>query len=159
VKITRPCDKLDYQRLGLHPMFHCSLLEPCISSTIPDHFRPHPPPVELLNGPKYEVAAILDSKFSHGKLYYLVDWLEYGPNDQTWEPTNHLFNNAQDLVHVLSNWLEYGPNDQTWEPTNHLLSNAQDLVHVFHQYPNKPSPRQPPIPTLSARRPRRGMVS
>jgi hypothetical protein len=58
LKTTRPCDKLDYQRLGpfmishkikdvafrlelphhmnLHPMFHVSLLEPCASTSIPD---------------------------------------------------------------------------------------------------------------------------
>jgi hypothetical protein len=143
VKITRPCDKLDYQRLGpfvisaqindvayrLHLPPHLRHVLAVISSTIPNRVRPPPPPVQLLDGPEYEVAAILDSKFSHGKLYYLVDWLEYGPNDRTWEPPDHLLN-------------------------------AQDLVHVFlEQYPNKPSPGQPPIPTRSARRPRRGMVS
>jgi hypothetical protein len=119
---STPCDKLDYQRLGpfvisaqindvayrvdlplllrLHLVFHFSLLEPCISSTIPNRVWPPPPPVQLLDGPEYEVAAILDSRFSHGKLYYLVDWLGYGPNDQTWEHPNHLLN-AQDLVHVF----------------------------------------------------------
>jgi transposase InsO family protein len=151
VKTTRPCAKLDYQRLGpfvisaqindvayrldlpshlrLHPVFHCSLLEPCITSAIPNRVRPPPPPVQLLDGPEYEVAAILDSKFSHGKLYYLVDWLGYGPNDRTWEPPDHLLN-------------------------------AQDLVLAYHQqYPHKPGPATQPIPTRSTRRLRRGMVS
>jgi hypothetical protein len=49
--------------LHLHLVFHCSILEPCIISTIPNCVRPTPPPVQLLDGPKYEVAAILDLKF------------------------------------------------------------------------------------------------
>ena len=31
------------------------------------------------------------------KLYYLVDWLGYTPNDQTWEPTENI-SNAPELV-------------------------------------------------------------
>ena len=34
-------------------------------------------PIELEDGPEYEVAAILDSKIVCNKLYYLVDWLGY----------------------------------------------------------------------------------
>ena len=69
VRTTRPCDKLDHQRLGpfriaaqindvafrldlpshmrLHPVFHCSLLEPCATTTIPHRIVP-PPPINLL---------------------------------------------------------------------------------------------------------------
>ena len=62
VKTTRPCDKLDYQRLGpfinvydvafrldlpphmhLHLVFHVSLLEPYIGSSIPDRVVLSPP--------------------------------------------------------------------------------------------------------------------
>ena len=105
VKTTRPCDKLDYQRLGpfiisnqinevafhldlppdmhLHPVFHVSLLEPYIISSIPDRVVLPPPPVQLVDGPEFEVKAILDSKIVRKKLYYLVDWLGYTPNDRT----------------------------------------------------------------------------
>ena len=97
VKTTRPCDKLDYQRLGpftisnqinevvfrldlppemhLRPVFHVSLLEPYIMSSIPDRVVLPPPPVQLVDGPEFEVKAILDSKIVRQKLYYLVDWL------------------------------------------------------------------------------------
>jgi hypothetical protein len=151
VKTTRRCDKLDHQCLGpfvisaqisdvtyrlnlppssrLHLVFHCSLLEPCVASTIPNRITPPPPSVQLLDGPEYEVSAILDSKISHGKLYYLVDWLGYGPHDRTWEPPDHLVN-AQALV---------------------------DEFHK--QYPNKPSPSHITVPTRSTRRLQRGMVS
>jgi hypothetical protein len=58
--------------LRQHPIFHCSLLEPCTTSTIPNCVQLPPPPVQLLDGPEYEVVAILDSKFSHGKLLVLM---------------------------------------------------------------------------------------
>jgi hypothetical protein len=82
VKTTRPCDKLDYQRLGpfmishkindvtfrlelpldmkLHLVFHVSLLESCTSTSILDRVFLPPPPVYLAKGPEYEVQGILD---------------------------------------------------------------------------------------------------
>ena len=97
MKTTEPCDKLDFQRLGpfvisdqvngvafhldlpphicLHPIFHVSLLEQWTSSSIPNRVIPPPPPVQLVEGPEYEVEAILDSEIIRNKLYYLVDWL------------------------------------------------------------------------------------
>jgi hypothetical protein len=150
VKTTRPCDKLDYQRLGpfvisgqindvafrldlpshmrLHPVFHVSLLEPYICSSIPNRIVSPPPPVQLVDGPEFEVKAILDSKIVRNKLYYLVDWLGYTPNDRTWEPAEN-------------------------------LDNASELVAEFHrQYPEKPSSNSR-ITTRGTRRQRKGMVS
>ena len=97
MKTTKPCDKLDFERLGsfvishqvnevafrldlpshmcLHPVFHVSLLEPWTSSSIPSQVVPPPPPLQLGKGPEYEVEAILDSKVIQNKLYYLVNWL------------------------------------------------------------------------------------
>ena len=104
IKTTRLCDKLDYQRLGpfviiarIHPVFHSSLLEPCHTSSIPNRVVPPPPPLQLVDGPEYEVASILDSKIVRNKLYYLVDWLGYSPSDRTWEPVNNV-SNAQGLI-------------------------------------------------------------
>ena len=101
IRTTRPCPKLDYQRLGpfviiagindtrfrrnlpehmrLHPVFHSSLLEPCRTSLITNRVVPPPPSVQLADGPEYEVVVILDFKIVHNKLYYLVDWLGYSP--------------------------------------------------------------------------------
>ena len=149
VRTTRPCEKLDHQRLGtlriaaqindvafrldlpshmrLHPVFHCSLLEPCATTTIPHRIVPPPPVVQLADGPEYEVAAILDSKIIRNKLYYLVDWLGYSPTDRTWEPLDN-------------------------------VTNAQTLVDAFHrQYPEKPSLSS--LATRGTRRFKRGIVS
>ena len=147
VKTTRPCEKLDFQRLGpfvisgqvndvafrldlpshmhLHPVFHVSLLEPFTSSSIPNRVVPPPPPVQLLDGPEYEVEAILDSKVIHNKLHYLVDWSRYSPNDRTWEPAEN-------------------------------LNNAKETIIDFHRrYPDKPN-QNSCIATRGTRRQRRG---
>ena len=73
-------------------MFHSSLLEPYQESTILGRITQPPPPIELEDGPEYEVAAILDSKIVRNKLYYLVDWLGYSPSECTWEPIENVTN-------------------------------------------------------------------
>ena len=73
-------------------MFHNSLLEPYQDNTIPGRIKQPPPPIKLEDGPKYEVAAILDSKIVRNKVYYLVDWLGYSPNERTWEPIENVTN-------------------------------------------------------------------
>ena len=128
VKTTRPSDKLDYQRLSpfiisnqindvafhldlpphmhLHPVFHVSLLEPYIGSSIPNRVVLPPPPVQLVDGPEFEVKAILDSTIIRKKLYYLVDWLGYTPNDRTWEPVENLDNASNLLVEFHHQYLD-----------------------------------------------------
>ena len=149
MRTRRHYDKLDHQRLGpfrisaqindvafrldlpthmrLHPIFHCSLLEPCATSTIPHRVVPPPSVVQLADGPEYEVAAILDSKMIRNKLYYLVDWLGYGPKI------------IRNKLYYLVDWLGYGPNNRTWEPIDNV-TNAEALVDAFHRkYPDKPN--------------------
>ena len=138
IKTTRPCCKLDYQRFGpymisgkindvtfrldlpphmhLHPVFHVSLLEPYTTSSIPGRLTSPPPPVEVSDGTEYEVAAILDSKIVRNKLYYLVDWLGYTPNDRTWEPAENL-DNASDMVAAFHNKYPHKPSPQSCLPT------------------------------------------
>ena len=73
-------------------MFHSSLFEPYQENTIPGRIIQPPPPIELEDGPEYEVAAILDSRIVRNKLYYLVDWLGYTPSERTWEPIENVAN-------------------------------------------------------------------
>ena len=80
-------------------------------NTIPGRITQPPPPIELEDEPEYEVAAIIDSKIVRNKLYYLVDWLGYSPNERPWEPIENV-TNARAL-----------PED------------------FHHQYPDKPSPQ------------------
>ena len=112
MKTTRPCAKLDYQRLG---PFH-------INRKINDvTFRP-PPPIELEDGPEYEVATILYSKIVRNKLYYLVDWLGYSPSNRTWEPVENVAN-AQALLEDFHRQYpdKLGPQSKTTHNTTRRL--------------------------------------
>ena len=48
--------------------------------------------MQFVDGPEFEVNAILDFKIMRNKLYYLVYWLGYSPNNQTWELAENLDN-------------------------------------------------------------------
>ena len=132
IKTNRPCDKLDYRRLGpfciqeqinpvayrlelpasmkVHPVFHVSLLEAYKESTISGRLQPSPPSVEVEGHDEYEVEEVLDSRRRRGKLQYLIQWRGYDINERTWEPATN-------------------------------LANAPLKVQEFHQrYPEKPKP-------------------
>jgi hypothetical protein len=71
--------------LKLHNVFHISLLKTARdrpgSTTIP------PPPPELIEGEwEFEVESILSHRFlKNNKTEFLVKWLGYGPEHNTWE--------------------------------------------------------------------------
>ena len=149
IKTTRPCSKLDYQRFGpymitgkisdvafrldlpphmhFHPIFHVSLLEPYTTSSILSRLTTPPPPVEFLDGPEFEVAAILDSKIVRNKLYYLVDWLGYTPNDRTWEPAANL-SNAGELVTAFHRQYPCKPGPNTNLTTRETCRRRRGIV-------------------------------
>ena len=77
---------------------HSSLLEPYQDNTIPSRIKQPPPPIELEDGPEYEVVAILDSKLVRIKLYYLVNWLGYNPNELTSVSSILVLNRSRCLV-------------------------------------------------------------
>ena len=90
-KINDVAFRLDLPpQLRIHPVFHSSLLEPY--HEIPGRITQPPPPIELEDGPEYEVVAILDSKIVRNKINYLGDWLGYSPNERTWEPIENVTN-------------------------------------------------------------------
>jgi RNase H-like domain found in reverse transcriptase/Reverse transcriptase (RNA-dependent DNA polymerase)/Integrase zinc binding domain/Chromo (CHRromatin Organisation MOdifier) domain/Integrase core domain len=121
ISTTRPSAKLDYKRLGpfritqvvgeselafklelpptmrIHPVFHGALLEPYHENTIPGRTQPPPPPVEVEGEEEWEVAEILDSKITRNRLFYLVDWEGYTPQDRSWEPADFLENSGEKL--------------------------------------------------------------
>ena len=140
MKTTRPCDKLDYWRLGpfringkfndvtfcldilpqlrIHPVFHSSLLEPYQDNTIPNRITP---PIELEDGSEYEVTTIHDSKIVRNKVYYLVDWIGYSPSEHTWEPVENVANARallEDFHHQYPDKL--GPQSKTTRNTRCL---------------------------------------
>jgi hypothetical protein len=116
INTTRPSQKLDVKRMGpfsilqvvgdsklaykldlpgqwrIHPVFHVSLLDPYKESKWPGRIQDEPGPIEVEGELEYEVKEVLDSKVVRSKLKYLVDWVGYGPEERTWEPSAHLAN-------------------------------------------------------------------
>ncbi|SOV03194.1 uncharacterized protein UDID_18348 [Ustilago sp. UG-2017a] len=117
-----PTKKLNYRHLGpfsvsevisshayhlqlppsmkIHNVFHVDRLEPYVANTIPNRVQPPPPPVEVESDMEYEVKQILDSKVDHcyrDPLFYLVRWVGYGPDHNSWEPASNL-THTSDLI-------------------------------------------------------------
>ena len=102
-----------------------SLLEPC---TI-DGSRATPPPDPVLvdgEEEEYLVEKILDSKYRHNRLRYLVKWQGYSDLHNSWEPGENLAMREVD---------DDGPSGEKDEIP------GDDLVKAFHEkYPGKPGP-------------------
>ena len=84
--------------LRIHDVFHVSLLRPYQS----DGPVQPPPPSLLIEGEvEFEVDRILDHRdrpLRKGQAHqYLVKWLGYGPEHNTWEPEQNLQNCQQSL--------------------------------------------------------------
>ena len=71
--------------MSFHLIFHVSLLEPCTSNSIPNKIVSLPALVQLLDGSKYEVEVVMDSKVVRDKLHHLVDWSDYFFSELTWK--------------------------------------------------------------------------
>jgi len=49
----------------VYPVFHVFMLEPAISNTFPQCFKPLPAPVIIDEEPEYEISRIVDSKIDY----------------------------------------------------------------------------------------------
>jgi RNase H-like domain found in reverse transcriptase/Reverse transcriptase (RNA-dependent DNA polymerase)/Integrase zinc binding domain/Chromo (CHRromatin Organisation MOdifier) domain len=104
----RPSRKLDFKKIGPFKIkkkistsnyeldlpdsmrvrtkvFHISLLEPA-----PRKARLETQLEVVDDEEEFDVEDILDSRISNNKLQYLVKWLDYGPESNSWEPADFL---------------------------------------------------------------------
>jgi hypothetical protein len=78
--------------LKLHSVFHASLLKAYKSDGV---VQPPPPP-EMIEGElEYVVEDILSHRWRGKKLEYLVRWLGYGHEHDTWEPEENCANSPE----------------------------------------------------------------
>lgn len=128
IRTERPTKKLDYTWIGpyrikrqinpvtyeldlpenmkIHNVFHSQLLKRYVEGDIIDRRVVIPPPIRNVEeGPGYIIEAILDVRRKGKGFQYLIKWLGYGNEDNTWEPRSHL--NDDEMLQL---WHEAHPN-------------------------------------------------
>jgi len=88
--------ELPLQWKNVHPVFHVSKLDPYHEDPENPNF-PSPPPDVIEGEPEWEVETILDTKFIHNRLMFLVKWEGWPDSENSWEDEQNL-ENAQDLI-------------------------------------------------------------
>ena len=88
-------------------MFNELLLTPYNAPEFPSQAQPLPPPPTIDdNHLEYEVEAILDVKKVGHRVRYLVKWLGYPIEENTWEPHCNLTNVTLVLQDFFHHYLE-----------------------------------------------------
>jgi transposase InsO family protein len=88
----------------IHPVFHVSKLKPYKAS---GRVQPPPVPIEIEGELEYEVERILDKRTvkrsrRSDSVEYLVKWLGYGHEHNSWEPAQSVAN-AREIVQAFEN--------------------------------------------------------
>jgi hypothetical protein len=83
--------------LRWHPVFHVSLLK-----AYSEGGRVQPPPLpEIVNGePEFEVEKILADRTRGTQLEFLVKWLGFAQEHNSWEPAEVILENCEELVNA-----------------------------------------------------------
>jgi transposase InsO family protein len=109
IKTSRPSRKLDNRRIGpftilekigthaykldlpasmnkVHPVFHISLLEPVIETSIDNREVIVPHQIEIKDDDQFEVEQVVNVRRQNNQLQFLLHWKGYGIEDRSWEP-------------------------------------------------------------------------
>ncbi|KAH0607133.1 uncharacterized protein H6S33_003121 [Morchella sextelata] len=87
-------------QMGIHPVFHVSLLEPYRAPVDPERRVPLPEPEEIEGEQNWVVREVADSRVNKKRrlVEYLVLWEGYENEDATWEPWEHLKKSAEEAL-------------------------------------------------------------
>ena len=102
--------------LRLHPEFHTSLLKPYVKDL--DKNRLNKPNESMIGADGIAEAFLIDDIIGHKKMkkkiYYLVKWLGYPSEYDTWEEHSNIYKPAAGLI---DNYLErHGLDKKLWNP-------------------------------------------
>jgi hypothetical protein len=88
------CLELPQTWKKIHNSFHESKLLPYISPKFPQQvgLQFKPPPKLVDGNQEFQVEEVLDSRIIQQQLQYLIKWVGYGSEDNTWELMKHLTN-------------------------------------------------------------------
>ena len=84
------CLKLPATWKGIHLVFNEILLTPFVTPLSSQSMIQPPPIIQSTDAQTYEVESILDTRKRRNKTFYLVKWLGYGHEENTWEPLSNL---------------------------------------------------------------------
>lgn len=96
--------------LSIFPTFHASLLKPFTPNNVdlfPSRSHPEPPPVITPDGPEQYVDKILERRKIGRGYRYLVRWVGFGPNHDSWLPGREV----KDLIQLTEFLREQGIDD------------------------------------------------
>jgi RNase H-like domain found in reverse transcriptase/Reverse transcriptase (RNA-dependent DNA polymerase)/Integrase zinc binding domain/Chromo (CHRromatin Organisation MOdifier) domain/Retroviral aspartyl protease len=108
--VVRRVGKVAYEldlppNMKIHRVFHVSLLKPYKHS---GRYQPPPLPIELEDNFEYEVERVLmhrEIKYRKStKLQYLIKWVGYGVEHNTWEPKENL-TNCDELIKIYWDYM------------------------------------------------------
>ena len=135
-KIEKKISKVAYQlklpsTYKIHPVFHVSQLEPRrISERFPSKEEAPPPPIEPIeqgDSDIWEVEKILGERKRYRRKEYLVKWMGYGTEENSWIPAYNLVN-AQEIL------------DEFYTSQKHHAGAvvSDRIVEIYNQKQNNP---------------------
>jgi hypothetical protein len=108
---------------NIHPVFNTVLLRPAKTPTSSIQQKPAPPPpVMTPKGVEYEVEEVLDSRMRRGQLQYLVKWVGYPREENSWVPER----NMQNAKRKIQEFHERFP------------AAPRRIGYIFHRLPFRP---------------------
>jgi hypothetical protein len=120
-----------------------------VEATFPGQPRQNQHPDSILTNEgkeEYEVEEILDERQNNNRHEYLVQWRDYGPEDDTWEPQGNLKNAPRAIrqyksrgqasgklgYHVVNQVTQGEPPTETKLRSTPIKSNQPGLIHLPH---------------------------
>ena len=181
IKTTRPSDKLDFKKIGpyqiiekrgkssyllklppslkrLHPVFHISLLEPYLDSSIIPNRIQDPSITHITLAPETttnpEISTILDSRKIGCRHDYLIHWKDLPDSENSWTPFSEILTSFYPFLEQFHHRNPTRPHPPRFQITNApSISISIPVPSTALDYNTARSPTPPPKPWLQTYEP------